>query len=113
MKGMIAHSLAFGYTGDEAYSSHQYEFAPASLIAEISMTQYYELDDECSVELGFKRCSYLDDHGVTRDESFPGPGSNSPVTVFQKNRLASATVGMRVSTCICYFIINFFIWDHV
>jgi len=88
MNGMH-YETGYAYNFDSDYHtvSHHWELAPTSSIVELSLTQYFEMDDEASVQLGIKRVEFLDSDGVTRhrDQCWQRPR-------FKHNRYAQQSI---------------------
>lgn len=114
MNGMHhAHYWAYTTGSDDYTVTHQYELAPTSTLAQISLSDFYEFDDQSHADIAFLGCTYLDSSGVTRTDTFPVIDAFDAVHAFGRNGLASATFGIRVSNIAASYIVNFFFWDHV
>jgi hypothetical protein len=114
MNGMHQESAwAYSFDSNDYSASFQYELAPTPTLAQISLAGYFEFDDQAHVDAGFTGCTFLDEHGVTRTESFKDIDYPDAVIVFGRNGLASASYQIRVSNCAARVILNFFFWDRV
>ncbi|WP_292770491.1 hypothetical protein [Nostoc sp. NOS(2021)] len=114
MDGMHSETRWAYTTDSDNYSaSFQFELPPTSTIAEISLGGYYEFDDKAHVDIGFTGCSFLDNNGVTRTDSFPDIDRFDSTRVFSRNGLTSASYQIRVSNCAAYSLVNFFYWPAV
>ncbi len=114
MDGMHQETQWAFTTGSDNYSaSYLYELAPTPTIAQISLVKYFEFDDEAHVDLGFTSCSFVDQDGVTRTDTFLDIDHVDNVTAFARNGLVSASYEMRVSNCHAACLVNFFFWPNV
>src|SRR5262249_28032718 len=98
---------------DSYLATHEYDLPPTPTLAQISMGDIYEFDDQSHVELAFISGSFLDSDGVTRPLNFPDIDDPNATHVFAQPGLASATYGLRVSNAQGSAVVNFFFWDQV
>lgn len=104
---------AYTTGGDDYTASWQYELPPTPTLAQISLGDYYEFDDQAHVDLGFTSCTYVDQNGVTRTDNFPDIDQVGATHLFGRNGLASASYAMRVANCAASCVVNLFFWDNV
>lgn len=105
----------WGYTldSDEQTKSYDFKLPPTPTLAQITVGDFFEFDDQSHANLGFTSCSYLDGNGVTQTDMFPGIHEGGTVHVFGRNNLTSATFQVGVSNIFVSFVVNFFFWDSV
>lgn len=101
-------------TGSDDYTaSYDYELPPTATLAQVTLGDFYEFDDQSHVDLGFTSCAYLDEDGVTRTDTFPDIDNLDAVHVFGRNGLVRADFQIRVSNMAAACVVNFFFWDSV
>lgn len=105
----------WAYTeGSDNYSaSYDVEFPPTPTIAQITLADFFEFDDQSHVDLGFTSCSFLDENGVTRTDTFPDIDDLAAVHVFARNGLVRADYQIRVSNLAAACVVNFFFCEGV
>jgi len=115
MNGMHHRSgYAYEIGGDSYSASWHYELAPKSTLAQLSLTSYFEFDDETKVDLGFTSCQFIDSNGVQRTDSFPDIDLiDGVVHKFGRNKLVRVDWEMRVRDVHASWLLNLFYWDHV
>jgi hypothetical protein len=100
--------------GSDNYSfTGEYRLPPTPTLAQATLAGYFETDDQAHVDLGFSSCTYIDDSGVPRTDSFPDVDDVGATHVFGRNALTGASWEMRVSNCYAAVVLNFFFWDEV
>ena len=113
MNGMHCESHALYTTGGDFYStSHHYELPPTPTIAQLSMVNDYEFDDQAKFDLGFTRVEFLDGK-VTRHANFPDIDSVNPTSIVVQNGMTRVDWGAQVSNCAVSYIVNLFYWSSV
>jgi hypothetical protein len=98
---------------DDSTLSHHYEFPPTPTLAQITMGDYYEFDDQSHVDLGFISGSYLDSNGVTRPLNYPDIDALDAVRVIAQPGMASAVYGAKAVHAYGSYVVNFFFWGEV
>jgi hypothetical protein len=104
---------AFESGSDDFSHSGEVRNPPKSTLAQISLGDFYEFGDQSHVDVGFTSCSFIDDSGVPRTDSFLDVDKFGATHVFSRNNLTSASWEMRVSNIGASVILNFFFWDRV
>jgi len=116
MNGMHCETHSFGtWDSDFVTSSHEFELPPTPTIAQLSMCDYAEYDDEGRMWLTFTDIEHLDSHGVTRHQHVADLGGSPPagVKVVLGNRLVRADFGVGIENLQTNYLVNFFFWDSV
>jgi hypothetical protein len=112
MNGMhYDHNYAYN-TGSDPYTiSVHYELPPTSTIVQLTLSSYYEFDDQGNVQLGITHDEYLDSNGVTRHDDY----NNVPEypTAVSVNGMTRVDWEMTVSNCWADYMMNAFFWDSV
>lgn len=112
MNGMhYNHGYAYNTGSDDYTVSYHYELPPNSTILQLSLSSYYEFDDQAHVQTGFTRTEYLDSNGVTRHNDY----SEIPEypTALSVNRLTRADWEMTVANCWADYLLNAYFWNAV
>ena len=114
MNGMQQGSNFAYTTGSDDYSgSFHWELPPRSALGQLSISTYFEFDDEAHVDLGFTHAEYLDNDNVTHHADYPDIDRVDAARTISVNRLTRIEWQMRVSNCVAWFLINLFFWDSV
>ena len=95
---------------DSFTASYHYELPPTPTIAQLSLVNYSEGDDQSSVTLNFKSVDYLDG-AVTRRDDFDASGYVEP-TIVIRNGMARIDWVIEAN-CYVTHMINLFFWDSV
>jgi hypothetical protein len=100
---------------DSFTASHDFELPPTSTLAQITLCDYVERDDQSYVFLGFTSCVFLDVAGVPQTDVLAAPGSKTgnEVHAFGRNGLTRADFAISVASVQASYIVNFFFWDSV
>jgi hypothetical protein len=65
MNGMhYFHNYAYNLDSDDYTVSYHWELPPTPTILQLSLTSYYEFDDQAHAQMGFTHVEYLDSNGV-------------------------------------------------
>jgi hypothetical protein len=105
-------SWAYNSGSDPYTYSNHWEFPPAPIIAQLSIADYYEFDDQATIELGFTHVEYLA-QGAPRHEDWPDIDSWDSPRALGRNSLTRIDWDMRISNCAGFFLINTFAWGSV
>jgi hypothetical protein len=112
MNGMHCDDSWLGNTGSDTYTvSKHWEMPPTSAIVQLSLSCYYEYDDQANVQLGITRVEYKDSDGVTRHKDYD-PIPELP-TMVSFNRMTRVDWEFGVAECRAHYILNVFFWNHV
>jgi hypothetical protein len=88
-----------------------YELPPTPTIAQLSLSEYYEFDDEAHAHLGITHSEFLDSNGVTRTIDYPNiPAYPESISV---NGMTRVDWEMTVSNCWANYVFNAFFWNSV
>jgi len=115
MNGMH-HSSGYAYQigGDWHSASWHYELSPKSTLAQLTLADHYEFDDETKVDLGFTSCEFIDGDGVQHKDSFPDIDQiGGVVHKFGRNKLVRVDWEMRVYDVYSTWLLNLFYWNNV
>ena len=97
--------------GDYYTVSYHYELAPASTLAQLSLSSFSAYDDDAFAWVAFTSCQYLDSLNVLRTDTFDFTTAAPKLLV--RNRLVRADFVLNVRDAYASFISNFFFWDNV
>ncbi len=112
MNGMhYAHNYLYNTGSDDYTVSLHWELPPTSTILQLSLSAYYEFDDQAHVQMGFTHDEYIDSEGIPRHDDY----SEIPEypTALSINRLTRADWEITVSNCWADWLLNAFFWDSV
>ena len=111
MNGMhYAHNYLWTTESDYYTQTAHWELPPTSSIAQLTVTTYFEFDDEGSIDLGITRVEYLDGT-VTRHIDYSNiPQYPKAVSI---NGLTRIDWRARVSNAWASWLLNVFFWDSV
>ena len=112
MNGMHTESgYAYNVEDDEFTLSFHYELPPTPSIVQLSMSAYYEFDDQASTRLSITRVEFIDQGGVPRHIDYPSIPRYPNVAVI--DGLTRVDWQVRVSNCWVDYLFNVFFWDAV
>jgi hypothetical protein len=111
MIGMTALTFGGSTNSEMAQSlSFQHEFAPASMICELSLTMVNENDDESGSEVGFSSFTFEDDDGTPHENPI---GYDASRGLIWHNRIRRCDWFLRIYNTHSRGLLNIFIWDSV
>jgi hypothetical protein len=99
-------------TGSDDYTqSYHYELPPTPTIVQLSLSNYFEFDDNAHTLMGITHDEYIDGNGVPRHDDYP----ITPVypTVVAINGMTRVDWQFTVSNCWADLLFNAFFWDWV
>jgi hypothetical protein len=112
MNGMhYQHGYIYNVDSDDYTISHHWELPPTSTILQLSLSTYYEFDDEAHVDLGFTHDEFVDRDGVTRHDDYDHIPEYP--TALSISGLTRVDWEITVSNCWADWLLNAFFWDVV
>ena len=113
MNGMHCDTYWAYNFGDDWFSwSFSYELPPTPTIAQLTMCQLFEFQDNTAVDLGFTHQEWIDGNGVQRHQDWNVSTDATPKLLVTTG-LVRLDGAISVWGCQSQLIFNAFFWDQV